>query len=95
MTTWSIDFAFMIDNGDVCTKEEMERVGWDKTRDTVFVSEDLATGGIRAHLVSAKGNGGLWIGGISRMTSKNLDMTVHLFVSSRIQNQHLLTSRGQ
>ena len=27
MTTWSIDFAFMIDNGDLCTKEEMEQVG--------------------------------------------------------------------
>ena len=57
MTTWSIDYAFMIDNGDLCTKEEMERVGCGKTRDTVLVSEDLATGGIRAHLVSAKGNG--------------------------------------
>ena len=29
--------------------------------DTVLVSEDLATGGIRAHLVSAKGNGDPWI----------------------------------
>ena len=63
MTTWSIDYAFMIDNGDLCTKEEMERVGWDKTRDTVLASEDLATGGIRAHLVSAKGNGDPWIAG--------------------------------
>ena len=53
-TTWSVDFAFMIDNGDLCTREEMERVGWDKTRDTLLVSEDLATGGIRAHLVLAK-----------------------------------------
>ena len=63
MTTWSIDYAFMIDNGDLCTREEMERIGWDKTRDTVLVSEDLATGGIRAHLVLAKGNGDLWIAG--------------------------------
>ena len=63
MTTWSIDYAFMIDTGDLCTREEMERVGWDKTRDTVLVSEDLATGGIRAHLVSAKGNGDSWIAG--------------------------------
>ena len=63
MTTWSIDCAFMIDNGDLCTREEMERVGSDKTRDTVLVSEDLATGGIRAHLVSAKGNGDPWIAG--------------------------------
>ena len=54
MTTWSIDYAFMIDTGDLCTREEMERVGWDKTRDTVLVSEDLATGGIRAHLVLGK-----------------------------------------
>ena len=46
MTTSSIDYAFMIDTGDFCTREEMERVGWDKTRDTVLVSEDLATGGI-------------------------------------------------
>ena len=37
----------MIDNGDLSTREEMERVGWDKTRDAVLVSEDLATGGIR------------------------------------------------
>ena len=35
----------------------------DKTRDTVLVSEDLATGGIRAHLVAAKGNGDPWIAG--------------------------------
>ena len=41
----------------------MERVGWDKTRDTVLVSEDLATGRIRAHLVLAKGNGDPWIPG--------------------------------
>ena len=61
MTTWSIDYAFMIDSGDLCRREKMERVGWDKTRDTVLVSEDLATGGIRAHLVSAKGNGDPWI----------------------------------
>ena len=40
----------------------MERVEWDKTRDAV-VSEDLVTGGIRAHLVSAKGNGDPWIAG--------------------------------
>ena len=57
MTTWSIDHAFMIDHGDSCSREEMERIGWDKTRDTVLLREDLATGGIRAHLVLAKGNG--------------------------------------
>ena len=56
-TTWSIDYAYMIDDGDLCTREEMQRVAWDKTRDTVLVSEDLATGGIRAHLVTAKGTG--------------------------------------
>ena len=61
ITTWSIDHAFMIDNGDLCTREEMERVGWDKTRGTVLVSEDLGTQKIRAHLVSAKGNGDPWI----------------------------------
>ena len=54
MTTRSIDYAFMIESGDLCTREEMERVGWDKTRDTVLVSEDLASGLIRAHLVLAK-----------------------------------------
>ena len=53
----------MIDNSEMCTREEMERVGWDRTRDTVLVSEDLATGGIRAHLVLAKGNGHPWIAG--------------------------------
>ena len=90
MTTWSIDYAFMIDNGYLCTREEMERVGWDITRDSVLVSEDLATGRIRAHLVSAKGNGDPWMAG-----TKNLDAAVRLFVSSRIKNQRLLTSRGQ
>ena len=63
ITTWSIDYAFMIDSGDSCAREEMERVGWDKTRDTALVSEDLATGGIRAHLVSANENGDTWIAG--------------------------------
>ena len=63
ITTWSIDYAFMFDNDDLCTREEMERVGWDKTTDTVLVSDDLATGGIRAHLVLAKGNGDPWIAG--------------------------------
>ena len=53
----------MTDNGDLCTREEMERVGWDRTRDAVLVSEDLATGRIRAHLVLAKGNGDPWIAG--------------------------------
>ena len=57
MTTWSIAYAFL------CTREEMERVGWDRTTDTVLVSEDLATGGIRAHLFLAKGNGDPWIAG--------------------------------
>ena len=33
MTTWSIDYAFMIDNCDLCTREVVDRVGWDKTRD--------------------------------------------------------------
>ena len=63
MTTWSIDYAFMIDTGALCTKKEMERVVWDKTSDTVLVSEDLAPGGIRAHLVLAKGNGDPWMAG--------------------------------
>ena len=44
----------MIDNDDLCTREEMERVGWDKTRGTVLVNEDLATGGIGAHLSRQK-----------------------------------------
>ena len=83
MTTWSIDYAFMIDN------EVMERVVWDETKDTVFVSDDLATEGIRARLVSVKGNGELEK---SRTTSKNLDTAVRLLVSSRIKNQRFLTS---
>ena len=66
MTTWSIDYSFMGDSGDLSTRVELERVGWDKTRDTVMVSEDLATGGIRAHHVSAKGNGDPWIAGKSK-----------------------------
>ena len=82
MTTWSIDYAFMIDNSDLCTKMEMERVGWDKTRDTVLVSEESV------HFLSRQKER-------SRTTSKNLDTAVRLFVSSRIKNQRLLTSRGQ
>ena len=27
ITTWSIDYAFMIGCGDLCTRQEMERVG--------------------------------------------------------------------
>ena len=53
MTTWSIDYAFM--TVVICAQ--------DKTRDAVLVSEDLATGGFRAHLVSAQGNGDPWIAG--------------------------------
>ena len=56
-TTWSIDYAFMIDSGVLSTRDQVEGVGWDKTRDTVLVSEDLAAGRIRAHLVLAQGNG--------------------------------------
>ena len=78
MTTWSIDYAF---NGDLCTRQEIKRVGWDKTRDTVLVSEDLATGGIRAHLVSAKENGNPWKAGKIKDDTKNLDTAVRLFVS--------------
>ena len=64
MTTWSIDFAFMIDTGDICAQERRwNELDGNKTRDTVLVSEDLAIGGIRAHLVSAKGNGDPWIAG--------------------------------
>ena len=55
ITTWSFDYAFMIDKDDLCTREEMERVGRDLIRDTVLVSEDFATEGIRARLVLAKG----------------------------------------
>ena len=35
MTTWSIDYAFMNDTGDLLAREGMERVGWGKTRDCV------------------------------------------------------------
>ena len=56
----------MIDTGDLCRREEMERVGWERTTDTVLVSEDLATGGIRAHLVLAKGNVDPWMSGKTR-----------------------------
>ena len=79
MTTWSIDYAFMIDNGDLCTKEEMERVGWDKTKDTVLVSEDLAR---RNPCTSYLGKRKRRPVERSRTISKNLD-TVLLFVSSR------------
>ena len=41
----------------------MKRVGWDIARDTVLVSEGQATGGIRAHLDLARGNGDPWIAG--------------------------------
>ena len=51
----------MIDTGDLCTREDVDRVGWDKTSDTVLVSEDLAIGGIRPHLDWQKGNGYPWI----------------------------------
>ena len=53
----------MTDNGGLCTREEMRHVGWDKARDTVLVSEDRATRGIRARLVLAKGNGDVWAAG--------------------------------
>ena len=62
MTTWSIDSAFMTDKGDLGRKE-MERVGWNEIRDTVLVSGDPATGGIRAQLVLAQGNGDPWKAG--------------------------------
>ena len=42
----------------ICAQEKR----WSEL-DTVLVSEDLATGGIRAHLVLAKGNGDPWIAG--------------------------------
>ena len=97
MTTWSIDYAFMIDDGHLCTREEMQRVGWDKTSDTVLVSEDLATGGIRAHLVSAKRK--------RRPLDSRERSRRHRriwrwrcacsYQVGRIKNQRLLTSRGQ
>ena len=93
MTTWSIDYAFMIDNGDLCTKEEMERVGWGETRDTVLVGEDLEESVhfmFRQKETETRGQPER-----SRTTSKNLDTAVRLFVSSRIKNQRLLTSTGQ
>ena len=42
-----------------CAQEELDGIG----PEIVLVSEDLATGGIRAHLVPAKGNGDPWIAG--------------------------------
>ena len=81
----------MIDNGDLYTKEEMERVGWDKTRDTVLLSEDQATGGIRAHLVSAKGNGDPWI---ARKVKDDIEEFGYGGALVRIKSdQELLTSR--
>ena len=67
----------------------MERVGWDKT---VLESEDLATGVIRAHLVSAKGNGDPWIAGKIKDDIEEFGYGGALV---RIKNQGLLTSRGQ
>ena len=28
LTTWSVDYAFMIDNGDLCTREEIDGASW-------------------------------------------------------------------
>ena len=48
----------------ICAQEgRWSELDLDKTRDTVLVSEDLATGGIRAHHVLAKGSGDPWIAG--------------------------------
>ena len=85
ITSWSIDYAFMTDNGDLCTREEMERVGWDNTRDTVFEEYSHWRNPCTSCLGKRK----------RRPVSKNRDTAVRLFVSSRIKNQRLLTSRRQ
>ena len=92
MTTWSIDYAFMIDNGDLCTREEMERVGWHMARDTVLVSEDQATGGIRAQGDLARGNGDPWIAG---KIKDDIEELGYGGAPVRIKRQQSLTRKKQ
>ena len=58
----------------------------------MLVSEDLATRGIRAHVVSAKGNGDPWIAG---KIKDDIEEFGYGGAPVRIKNQRLLTSRGQ
>ena len=63
MTCWSLDYGYMVDGGDVYTRKELQdlNIPEGKVKVTVIVSEDRRTGGVRAHMVSAKGNSDPWV----------------------------------
>ena len=63
ISTWSMDYCFMTDNAEMLTKKEMEQAGWERVKDTVIVCDDRRTGGVRAHLVCAKGASDAWVAG--------------------------------
>ena len=61
VTIWSLDYAFVTESDVMLTRKEMETQGMEKVKDTVVVCEDRRTGGLRAHLVVAKGTGDAWV----------------------------------
>ena len=60
-TTWAMDYCFLTEDCQLLTKEEVERHGQEKVKDTVMVCEDQASGGVKAHLVQCKGTNDTWI----------------------------------
>ena len=86
ITTCNIDSVFMIDNGDLCTREEMERVGWEKTRGYSAGERGsghwrnpstLCLGKRKRRPVDCRER--------SKATSKTLDTAVRLFEASQDQ----------
>ena len=62
ISSWSMDYTFLTEDFELLTRTEAEEHAYkDKIKDTVLVSADRKTGGIKAHLVQCKGLGDKWI----------------------------------
>ena len=62
ISSWSMDYTFLTEDFELLTRTEAEELVYrDKVKDTVLVSTDRKTGGIKAHLVQCKGLGDKWI----------------------------------
>ena len=63
VTTWSMDCCFMVEDGNIYSRQDMEdlKVPDAKVKSTVLVTEDRRSGGIKAHVAQMKGATDEWL----------------------------------
>ena len=94
ISSWSMDYTFLTEDFELLTRTKAEEYAYkDNVKDTVLVSTDRKTGGIKAHLVQCKGLGVDGFQPEQWRTSTILGTMEWTYASRRIKSQQFWNCR--